>query len=245
VTELAGRIAVVTGASRGLGQDVAAELEALGARVARVSRTADWPCDVSSVTEVASLAERIEATLGTPQILVNAAGMFGPLEPLSRTDAERWIEAISVDLIGPYLMCRAFVPGMLASGWGRIINVSSASSLHPPGALATAYGTAKVALNQLTRHLAAELRGTGVTANVIHPGDIKTDMWADIRDQAAALGVDGESALQWVNWVDETGGDPPAKAVDLVLSILGSEDNGRFLWIDDGLQEPVASWDES
>jgi NAD(P)-dependent dehydrogenase (short-subunit alcohol dehydrogenase family) len=244
VSNLGGRVALVTGASRGLGRDVAAGLEALGARVARVSRTADWPCDVTNIDEVASLKERIEATLGTPQILVNAAGVYGPLEPLSQTDPEQWIETISVDLIGPYLTCRTFVPGMVASGWGRIVNVSSASSLHAPGPLATAYTTAKAGLNHLTRHLAAELRGTDVTANVIHPGDVKTDMWADIRDQATALGVEGEPALEWVNWVDQTGGDSPGKAVDLVIRILGSEDSGRFLWIDDPLQSPVPSWDD-
>jgi NAD(P)-dependent dehydrogenase (short-subunit alcohol dehydrogenase family) len=180
--------------------------------------------------------------VGAPQILVNAAGVYGPLEPLSQTDPESWIRALAVDLIGPYLTCRAFVPGMRASGWGRIINVSSASSLHPPGVLGTAYTTAKAGLNHLTRHLAAELRGTNVTANVIHPGDVKTGMWADIRSQAGALGVDGESALRWADWVEETGGDPPSKAVDLVIRIIGSDENGRFLWIDDPIQPPVPSW---
>ena len=72
---------------------------------------------------------------------------------------------------------------MLEAGWGRIVNVTSAASLHPPGPLNSAYGTAKAALNQFTRHLAAEIAGSGVTANVIHPGDVKTDMWADIRDE--------------------------------------------------------------
>ena len=70
---------------------------------------------------------------------------------------------------------------MMAAGWGRIINFSSAASLHPPGPLNSAYGTSKVALNQFTRHLAAELAGTGVTANVIHPGEVKTAMWASIK----------------------------------------------------------------
>ena len=83
----------------------------------------------------------------------------------------------------------------------------------------SAYGTAKVALNQFTRHLAAELAGTGVTANVLHPGDVKTDMWADIRDRVIAAGPSAEAYEQWVRWVDETGGDPPHKAVDAVLAL--------------------------
>ena len=141
----------------------------------------------------------------------------------------------------------AFLAGMLEAGWGRIVNVTSAASLHPPGPLNSAYGTAKVALNQLTRHLAAEIAGSGVTANVIHPGDVRTDMWADIRDKVAQLGPIADGYRSWVEWVDETGGDPPHKAVDLVLRLTsdaGGTLNGRFCWIDEPLQAPIASWDE-
>jgi NAD(P)-dependent dehydrogenase (short-subunit alcohol dehydrogenase family) len=133
---------------------------------------------------------------------------------------------------------------MLAAGWGRIVNVTSAASLHPPGALGSAYATAKAALNQLTRHLAADLDSTGVTANVIHPGDVRTAMWAEIRDAAARLGDVAAPFTQWAAWVDETGGDPPSKAVDLVLRILDSDVNGRFLWVEEPLQPPIPSWDD-
>ena len=242
---LEGKVAVVTGASRGLGRDVAAALADAGARVAEVSRTAErFTCDVSQLDEVERLRARVETEFGPPQILVNAAGIFGPVEPLTRSAPERWVETVLVDLIGPYLTCRAFAPGMIELGWGRIVNVTSAASLHPPGALGSAYATAKVGLNQLTRHLASELAGTGVTANVIHPGDVKTDMWADIRDQVAALGPEGAGHRQWAEWVEETGGDPPQKAVDLVLRIVESDVNGAFLWIEDPLQPPIPSWDE-
>jgi NAD(P)-dependent dehydrogenase (short-subunit alcohol dehydrogenase family) len=242
---LEGKVAVVTGASRGLGSDVAAALEARGARVAGVARSADhFAFDISRPDEVERLTAEVEAELGPPQILVNAAGIFGPVVPLTRADPAEWIRTIMVDLVGPFLTCRAFAPGMVELGWGRIVNVTSAASLHPPGPLGSAYATAKVGLNQLTRHLAADLAGTGVTANVIHPGDVKTDMWADIRDQVAVLGPEGEGHRQWVEWVETTGGDPPHKAVDLVLRILDDHVNGAFLWIDDPLQPPIASWEE-
>ena len=243
--KLDGLVAVVTGASRGLGSDVADALEERGARVARVARSLErFRCDVSRTDEVERLAAQIEAELGRPQILVNAAGIFGPVAPLTRSEPVRWVETIMVDLVGPYLTCRAFAPGMVEAGWGRIVNVTSAASLHPPGPLGSAYATAKVGLNQLTRHLAAELAGTGVTANVIHPGDVKTDMWSDIRKQVAELGPEGEAHRQWVDWVAETGGDPPAKAVDLVLRILEEDVNGAFLWVDEPLQPPIPSWEE-
>jgi NAD(P)-dependent dehydrogenase (short-subunit alcohol dehydrogenase family) len=130
---------------------------------------------------------------------------------------------------------------MIDAGWGRIINVSSAAALHPPGPLNSAYATSKVALNQMTRSLAAELIDTGVTANVFHPGDVKTEMWQEIKDRGAALGEEGAGIREWAAWVERTGGDPPEKAAELVLRLVSDEAatiNGQFLWIEGGLQTP-------
>lgn len=260
-----GRVAVVTGGGRGLGRGVALGLAGAGATVVAVARDADQlaeterlaaglpgsvtglACDVADPAAVAALGDAVRARHGTATILVNAAGMFGPIALIADVDPEEWVRTIAVDAIAPFLTVRAFLPGMLETGWGRIVNVTSAASLHPPGPLNSAYGTAKVALNQLTRHLAAEIAGSGVTANVIHPGDVRTDMWADIRDKVAALGPVAEGYQQWVSWVDETGGDPPGKAVDLVMRLTsdaGGATNGRFCWIDDPLQAAIPSWDE-
>jgi NAD(P)-dependent dehydrogenase (short-subunit alcohol dehydrogenase family) len=195
---------------------------------------------------VEALAKAVTEELGPVEILVNAAGIFGPIQRIDESDTDAWIRTQAVNVNGPYLTCRAFAAGMCARGWGRIVNFSSAASLHPPGPLNSAYGVSKVALNQLTRHLAAELAGSGVTANVIHPGDVKTDMWADIRDQARGLGPEAAGYQQWVEWVESNGGDPPQKAADLVLHLTSEAAgavSGQFLWIEDGLQAPIASWD--
>jgi NAD(P)-dependent dehydrogenase (short-subunit alcohol dehydrogenase family) len=255
-------LALVTGASKGLGREIALGLAHAGYKVIAVARSAaaldslakenpevifPYECDVSEFKAVESLAHQVKSNHGDVQILVNAAGVFGPIDLIHKTDPDQWAKTILIDTLAPYFTTRVFLPGMLANKWGRVINVSSAAALHPPGALNSAYGTSKVALNQFTRHLASEISGSGVTANVIHPGDVKTEMWADIKAKALALGDVGKDYTAWVNWVAETGGDDPKKAMELVLEILSpSSDqiNGRFLWIKDPLQAPIPSWED-
>jgi NAD(P)-dependent dehydrogenase (short-subunit alcohol dehydrogenase family) len=258
--DLAGRVALVSGASRGVGRAIAMALAAHGARVALVARgTASleaarreietaggtaraFPADVADPADVLHrLKPAVEQTLGPPSILINGAGIYGPVALIADGDPVAWLRTMQVNLCGAYMTCRAFVGDMIAAGWGRVVNVSSAAALHPPGPLTSAYYTSKIALNAMTRSLAAELAGTGVTANVIHPGDIKTDMWREIRDAAGRLGPEGASLRDWAAWVDQTGGDPPEKAAALVLRLLceeGAAINGQFLWIEGGLQAP-------
>jgi NAD(P)-dependent dehydrogenase (short-subunit alcohol dehydrogenase family) len=243
---LKGHVAVVTGASRGVGRAIADALESRGVVVAPVARSsARFTADVSNPAGVARLKAAVETELGQPTILIHAAGIFGPIALIKDSDPKEWIETLMIDTVGPYLVSRAFLDGMIDAGWGRIVSLSSAASLHTPGPLNSAYGTAKVALNQFTRHLAAELKETGVTANVIHPGDVKTAMWSDIRDKTGTIEGDDSNYDRWVEWVEETGGDPPEKAAKLVLDIIESDINGRFLWIDDPLQTPIPSWGDN
>lgn len=260
-----GRIAVVTGGGRGVGRGAALALAGRGAHVVVVSRTraqleeterlaAGAPgsvvgiaCDIADLDAVARLGDEVRQRVGVPTILVNAAGVFGPIALIHETDPTDWVRTVMIDAVAPYLTIRQFLEGMLDAGWGRIVNVTSAASLHPPGPLNSAYGTAKVALNQLTRHLAAEIAGTGVVANVIHPGDIKTEMWADIRDKVAAMGPVAEAYQSWARWVEETGGDPLDKAVELIIELTsdaGGARNGEFCWTNDPLQTPIPSWDK-
>ncbi len=257
-SELTNHTAVVTGATGGVGRAIALTLARSMGRVAAVARSLDrldalvedageglypFAADVTRPEEVERLERAVTEQLGPATVLVNAAGVFGPIATVVDGDPDEWITALATNTVGPYLVCRAFVPGMLQAGWGRILNVTSAASLHPPGKLNSAYGTSKVALNQFTRHLAAELAGTGVTANVFHPGDVQTQMWADITAKARARGA--TEFVAWSEWVQSTGGDPPAKAAELVLEQIrgGAEVTGEFLWIDEPLQAPIRAWD--
>jgi NAD(P)-dependent dehydrogenase (short-subunit alcohol dehydrogenase family) len=259
---LRGKVAVVTGSGRGLGRVVAIGLARRGIKVALAARSAQQlaetertisevggkalcvVADVGAPDQVATLRDRVLDEFGVPSILINAAGVFGPIQPIGDSDVERWIDTVHTNTIGPYLTCRAFLADMTASGWGRIIHFSSAASLHPPGPLNSAYVTSKVALNQFTRHLAAELSGTGVTANVIHPGEVKTAMWESIKTESA--GADGAEAFrQWAADVGNQGGDDPEKAFLLVQEIIDgkyAQTSGQFLWIEGGLQQPIESW---
>jgi NAD(P)-dependent dehydrogenase (short-subunit alcohol dehydrogenase family) len=262
--DLDGRVAVVVGASGGLGRTIAIALARLGAELVITSRNSVHldrtaalileetgrtalvvSTDVTIAADVEALKEQTVARFGAATILVNAAGDFGPLDLVVDSDPEEWTRTLLVNTVAPYLTCRAFARGMIENGWGRIVNVSSAASLYPPISHNSAYATSKVALNRMTRCLAVELDGTGVTANVIHPGSLKTEMWSDIRRKVAALPT-GETALAaWVELVERTGGDALSRAADVVVRLVsdeGREINGQFCWPEGALEEPVPSW---
>jgi 3-oxoacyl-[acyl-carrier protein] reductase len=260
---LAGKVAVVTGGGSGVGEAVACELAAHGVGVilvgrteAKLSRVADaihtaggvadgFACDVADPTQVQALHDYVTARFDPPQILFNGAGLHCELVPIHETTPEQWIATFETNTVGPYLICRAFLPAMLPLGWGRIINVSSAASVHEPGNIGAVYQLSKVTLNHFTRQVAREVAGTGITANVIHPGEVKTEMWAAIKADASSRSGPGRDALGWAMWVEETGGDPPEKAAALVMELVGPGSdavNGQFLWIKDGLQQPRPAW---
>lgn len=190
--DLTGRTAVITGASRGLGEAMATALAEAGARIALVARDVErlnrvrgaieekggtaavFTADVTREEEVVRLAGEITARLGAPQILINNAGI-NVRKNLADLSLGEFRSVIDTSLTATFLMCRAFVPGMKGSGYGRILNMTSIMShVSIPGR--TAYSSAKAALLGFTRALALELAADGITVNGISPGPIATDM---------------------------------------------------------------------
>ena len=262
-----GRVAVVTGGGRGLGQGVALGLAAAGATVVAVARNADqlgeteatggrdalarsraWPATSRTSPRCPAWATRSGSASARPPSWSTRPVSSVPSRSSATSTQRTGCARIQIDAIAPFLTVRAFLAGMLDAGWGRIVNVTSAASLHPPGPLNSAYGTAKVALNQFTRHLAAEIAGSGVTANVIHPGDVRTDMWADIRRQGRGPRDPSPMATSrgWTGWTRPAATHPARRSTWCSVSTTdaAADINGRFCWIDDPLQAPIPSWDE-
>jgi len=198
---LSGRSAVVTGASRGLGRAIAIALADAGAAVALVARNREklesvqreiegrgakavcFPVNVSKEDEVARLRDEATAEFGTIQILVNNAGINLRKHLVDFTLAE-WRTVMAANLTSVFLMCRAFVPQMKGSGYGRIINLSSTLG-HVGLPARAAYASSKSAILGLTRVLALELAADGITVNGISPGPFATEMNTELMENPA------------------------------------------------------------
>ena len=175
--KLRGRVAVVTGASRGIGRAIVELFEREGARVAGCARHAGPgvdPCDVGRSEDVARFAAPVTERLGTPDILVNNAGIVARAEMDVLPEAD-WDEVVNSNLKGTFLVSRAFLPAMRKRRVGRLINVASISGRLGTAGL-TAYCAAKHGVVGLTRALAEEIRGDGLTVNAICPGSVDTGM---------------------------------------------------------------------
>ena len=197
------RVALVTGAGRGIGRAVALGLAQRGARVALLARSADQleetagavvarggralmvRADLGDPDAVAAAAVRAASELGPVDVLVNNAAVVQPAGPTLATDPGAWAKAWAVNVDAPVRLTLALAPAMRDRGWGRVVNVSSGIVDHPRAMIGlNAYAATKAALEAHSLNLAAELSGTGVTVNVYRPGSVDTAMQAWFRGQS-------------------------------------------------------------
>jgi NAD(P)-dependent dehydrogenase (short-subunit alcohol dehydrogenase family) len=193
VSALQGKLAIVTGGSRGIGLAIAEKLAELGAEViitarkqedldkaaaqirSKIGKCEGIRCDVSSLSDVEALAQKLGERKGKLRIVVNNAGVGGFSAPLHETDPGTWEKIINTNLRGVYHMIRAFAPVLIVNGGGDIINISSLAGKNalPNGAT---YAASKWGLNGLSYSAAEELRGHNVRVTVICPGSVNTEL---------------------------------------------------------------------
>lgn len=164
------RVAVVTGASGGLGPAVSHALEQAGWLVVGITRR---EADVTSADSVDAAMAGVFDERGRLDALVNVAGGFAGGKHVHETDVSTWEHMLRLNLTSTFLCCRAAIPFMQAGGFGRIVNVSSRTAVQPAAGL-SAYGVSKAGVVTLTETLAAELRGSNLTANAVLPSVIDT-----------------------------------------------------------------------
>ena len=196
--DLAGKVAIVTGASRGIGAAAALALGEAGASVVLAARTVAqaeanarqidaaggkavaMACDVSDYAACQRLVHETTRHFGPPDVLVNNAGVIEPIGMVGETDPTEWARSIEINLIGAYYAIRAVLPGMIERGRGDIINVSSGAALRPQEGW-SAYCAGKAGLAMLTRSIDLEHRAAGIRVFGFQPGTTDTDMQVTIR----------------------------------------------------------------
>ncbi len=237
---LQGQASIVTGGSQGIGKAIAAAFLHEGASCLLVARSPDGleaavqelsrigprvlalRADVGSTQDVRSLTAYALREFGAIDILVNCAGVYGPIGPSAQVDPDAWWDAVRVNLLGTFLCTRSVLPQMLRQGKGKVINLAGGGASSPFPRF-SAYAASKAAVVRLTETLAEEVKGSGVDINAIAPGPVNTRL----LDQVLAAGqAAGEEFLDRSRRQKAEGGAPPQKAAQLAVFLASHLSNG-------------------
>jgi NAD(P)-dependent dehydrogenase (short-subunit alcohol dehydrogenase family) len=238
---LRGKAAIVTGGGRGIGEAIALAFAREGAHLSIASRTKAELDEVASrvqdlggqveviptdVSDGAGVMRLVEATLtayGQIDILVNAAGVYGPIGPVWDVDVDEWIRATQINLFGTFMCCHAVLPHMIERRQGKIVNFSGGGATSPLPRF-TAYGVSKTAIVRLTETMAEEAKEHNVQVNAIAPGAVDTRL----QDDVLAAGKRAGSLLGRIRKLRETGegGVPRELPAELALFLASSDSDG-------------------
>ncbi|WP_299349659.1 SDR family oxidoreductase [uncultured Shimia sp.] len=232
--DMTGKTALITGASRGIGESAARVFAEAGANVVLVARSSDdieriaseigdqaiaCTCDISSYESVQSAVTKTVETFGCLDVLINNAGGLEPISHLATSDPEGWGKIIDINLKGVYYGMRAVMPIMQAAGGGSILTISSGAA-HGPVEAWSHYCASKAGVNMLTRCVDKEERANGIRAIGLSPGTVATQMQRDIKES----GINPVSQLEWSDHI------PPEWVAQCLLWMCGPEADD---WIGD------------
>src|SRR5687767_6614112 len=242
--DLSGRVALVTGSTRGIGRAIAGTLAECGARVAVVGRdrakaeavasdigatdrARGFACDVGEPASVTALVEEVEKAFGSIDVLVNNAGLTRD-NILFRLKDDDWDAVLNANLRGAFVAIRAASRGMMKRRWGRIINIASVVGITGNKGQAN-YAASKAGLIGLTKSVAKELASRNILINAVAPGFIETDMTGAMTPEARAT-LSGQIPLERLGSPNDVAG-----AVAFLASDLASYITGQVLVVDGGL----------
>ncbi|HET7697868.1 MAG TPA: SDR family oxidoreductase [Vicinamibacterales bacterium] len=243
-TELRGRGAVITGASQGLGLAIAKAMVSAGAGVVMCARDAGMleqaraevaslaspgqavvahPADVSRRDDVDALAGAALRLFPDLQILVNNAGVYGPMGPIEDVDWDAWVRAFEINVFGSILMCRALLPHFKRRRYGKIVQLSGGGATAPLPRV-TAYAASKAAIVRFAESLALEVQQDGIDVNAIAPGALNTRMMSELL--AADPAVVGEAFHARMKRIADEGGTPLEKGAALAVFLASAASDG-------------------
>jgi len=256
---LSGRAALITGASQGLGFAIARTFLAAGADILICSRDGDRleesrsalasecsgerrivarRADVSVESDAMRLAQEACAAFPNLQILVNNAGVYGPMGPIENVNWAAWINALEINLLGSVQMCRALVPHFKKRRYGKIIQISGGGATNPLPNL-SAYAASKAAVVRFAETLAEELRPFHIDVNAVAPGALNTRLLEEVL--AAGPALVGQAFYERSKRQQAEGGTPPEKGAELCAFLASPESDGITGKLLSAIWDP---WDE-